>query len=421
MTMMNVNIEQLPHKISVYRKINIALVMVTLLITISPYFAGLIPTSVKAILTLLWHVNSFIFENKFKTFTFKSVYFVFFIWIVWCLFLKIIGYSTAEWGNYYLLIAMCDIIIKSFYVFRFYSDREKLILLRIIQIIFLVNVAHNVFIYILNPSVFVSYYYNPEAYRGTNKVSSAIFYQALAFFVMGNVVLLRTERILLWRILAILSIFFSLFFMFSIVPRMNAIVIVIFLLLLYVLQNTKKTINKVALIVVVPLVFASILLFANVIIESLPTRLQVRVESIMYLLQGEEYYAEGSLMHRGELQLNSLRTWINNDFQTFLIGKGLHLGSQYFDVIGQHAFVTNYLAMYGCMGLLFVLYVFIKLRNLYLNAFKDAELRQCAKSMLLGFLFLLCISSGGFTCIVGIASFLFFACMDTNTEKREAK
>jgi len=416
----NINIEQSLYRTSTYRKINIALTVVTILVTVSPYFGDLVPTSAKSMLVAAWHINAFIFENKFKAFKFKSVYFVLSIWIVWCIFLRIAGYSSAEWGNYYIMIAMCDIIIKSFYVLNFYSDKEKLFLLRTIQIVFLVNVAHNLFLYILNPYSFVSYYVHPEAYKGTNRISSAYFYQAFAFFVMGNVFLLRTEKILWCKMLEILSIIFPLSFMFLVVPRMTAIILLILLLSLYVLQNTKKTVNKVAIIVLVPAILAFVFLFADTIIESLPARLQIRAESILYAFRGEEYYAEStSFMDRGELQLNSLRTWLNSDFQTFFIGKGLHLGSQYSDIIGQHAFITNYLAMYGCMGLLFVWYIFFKLRNIYLGAFKFTEVQKYAKSMFLGFLFLLCVSVG-FHCIIGIAFFLFFACINNNIINKES-
>lgn len=412
--------ENIKDKMSVYRKINIVLMTASVLLTVSPYFDDLIPTLIKCILILGWHINSFVFENKFKAFTFKSVYFVFLVWIFWCIFLRIVNYSSAEWGNYYTMIAMCDIIIKSLYVLKFYSDKEKVLLLIIIQTIFLINVAHNMFIYILNPDSFVSLIYHPEAYRGTNKVSSAVFYQALAFFVMGNVVLLRMVKILWFKILAILSIFFSISFMFSVVPRMNAIIILILLFTLYALKNTKKIINRVFIVVLVPAILSLGFLFADTIIESLSPRLRVRVESVLYVLNGEEYYAEGgSFVRRGELQLISLRTWLSNDFQTFLIGKGLHLGREFYDIIGQHAFVTNYLATYGCVGLLFVLYIFFVLGRTYLSAFKCVEVRQYASSVFLGFLFLLCIS-GAFYCIVGISFFLFFACMDKNSEERSS-
>ena len=416
----NINMEQQSlYRISNYRKINIALIVASIFFVVSPYLYNLIPTSIKCILIIIWHVNSFVFENKFKTFAFKSAFFVFLVWIFWCIFLRIAGYSSAEWGNYYKLIAMSDIIIKSLYVLKFYSDKEKSFLLRAIQMIFLVNIVHNVFIYILDPDSFVPVAYHPEAYMGTNKVSSALFYHALAFFVIGNVVLLRSEKILWCKTLAILSIFFSVFFMFSVVPRMNAIVVLILMLILYVLQNTKKTINRVFIVLLVPAILALGFLFADTMIESLPTRLRVRVESVLYVLNEEEYYAEGSLLSRGELQLNSLRTWLNNDFQTFFIGKGMHLGSEYLDIIGQHAFVTNCLAMYGCVGLLFVLYVFWGLRRVYLSAFEYSEIRQYANSVFFGFLFLLCIS-GAFDCIVGISFFLFFACMDKNFEERSS-
>ena len=401
-------------KITISKKLDIFLISLSVAFAVLPVLTYDAPKIIWVIIIFTWYLNIFISGNRKIYFTKESSpYIILLIWIFWTLLLKSVGYSSASIGNYLLMIAALDMMVKSFYVLRKYSLNEKRILFVIILLIIVVTIIQNLVVYILNPGAFVSFYYFPSTYRGTNLVRDALFYHMVAFFSGNLFYLIFQSSKARMKFLYIGLIFLSAIFLFTINPRMNSVIILFFLLSLELfIQGQKIRNNMIIFLSLIIFVIFFVVLFGRDIYQLLPERLSARVDSLTYFLsQGYTTSDSSSLTARIRLQLNSLNTFISS-VKNFLFGTGLHLGSEYYDLIGQHGYFTTNLAAYGILGGALSLYIFFPFRKLFISNITNISLRRQAKVIWLAF-FILLIISDGFRAGTIASSFLLLACIDT--------
>ncbi|MBR1765162.1 MAG: hypothetical protein IJ746_07175 [Ruminococcus sp.] len=396
---------------------NFFLVAISVALSIIPYLNRNFPVSYWSIIIGLWYVDVFVkTSGKFKI---SNCIVMFSVWITWCLLLRVIGHSTAAWGNYFLLIASIDLIIKSFYIVSNYSEKEKTRLLRFTQIILLAIVLYNCMLWFKDSSEFDNFIFDETKYLYTNKIQSAQFYNMIAFFIGDLLYLYLHETNVKWKIVDLISIVASSFFLIMINPRMNALLITALLCLLILFLTSSKSKSK--LITTTLMVLALIImlvLMKDKIGAIVGPRLKPRIESLLNLLSGKDYDVTGSSMGaRIGLQLNSLRTFFSSP-SNFLWGAGLRIGYDNYSIIGQHGFITDNLAAYGLFGVAFLIAFFTIFYKNFISLANDVVNKKYIKCILITFL-VSAIISNSFCKEVCVSAFLIPAVIGNNTTIQE--
>ena len=120
-------------------KVNLWLTIISVFLIVTPYFNRNFPVSVWCGIIALWYFDVLLHKRGQKNI--NNPIAVLLLWFGWCFALRLIGYSSAAWGNYFLLLSSIDMIIKSLYIYKNYTPKEKEIVLRSIQVVMLRNCA----------------------------------------------------------------------------------------------------------------------------------------------------------------------------------------------------------------------------------------------------------------------------------------
>lgn len=360
---------------------NALLIIMTVIVMISPEGAANGSLALKGTLLLLWYADSFLYihgKGRFKGLNFSVVLVFFFLFQLLYEFLEI---SSVAIGNYVGIWIFFDLIIKALYVKQYYDEGLKRALIRVFQIVISINIIWNIYIGNVREDIHLDIIANPQDYVGMN-VATTTFYNMLAFFIGFNVLLILKEQKVKSRLIDLAAIVLSYWFMFSFTPRLTAVFISIVLILLILLFHVKKKVYRVLL--GIGLVIVIVFMFTNmieVIINLLPERIALRVQALILVdnNMGSDY------LSRFDLAFTSLKTFTSS-IHNFMFGAGYHFGKEYTKMIGQHSLIPDYLAAYGCVGLIFVCYFFYKLKKLLLvNVTSDFN-KNAIHVFLFGFL-----------------------------------
>ena len=120
---------------------NAIIVLMTVVVVIAPQWASSTSLYVKGVLMAVWYVDSFLRAyglGRFKGLNF-TVALVFFF--VFQLFYSFCGFSNVALSNYLDMWCFFDMIIKSLYVKQYYHKSMKKVLIRLIQIIVIINIV----------------------------------------------------------------------------------------------------------------------------------------------------------------------------------------------------------------------------------------------------------------------------------------
>ena len=203
---------------------NMILIIIAIIMASVPLMHYYIPTIVWLVVMLLWYAHVFLTKNR--VFLEKKIVFIFLFWIFWNIFLSLIGFSTAALGNYVVLFAFFDILIKTMYVRDNYSLQLKNSLLRFLQFLLLANILSNIVIgfQYVNIHNLISFY--PELYGNLN-VARTEFYNMTAFFIGISIFMLQKEKNYFFRMIEILSVVCGVFFLLNFAPRFHATILMI--------------------------------------------------------------------------------------------------------------------------------------------------------------------------------------------------
>ena len=118
-------------RISVSEKTNSFLVMISITIAIIPDLNRYFSKIAWIIIILMWYFQTLISYKIKSNRTIVSVLsLLLFVGIAYEILLRIIGFSSAEYGNYFIKLAFVDIVIKSVFVYKSYSIKAKKFLFR---------------------------------------------------------------------------------------------------------------------------------------------------------------------------------------------------------------------------------------------------------------------------------------------------
>ena len=140
-------------------------------------------------------------------------------------------------------------------------------------------------------------------------------------------------------------------------------------------------------------------------VRLLPERIAYRVEAIMNFSSrsfwGDTYLSRFTLIE------NSLKTFVATP-KNFLIGIGYHLGQEYYDRVGQHSLITDYLAWYGCIGLFMFYYIMASIRKLLIGSC-DGKVEKIFANSIFAVYFFSSIMSNAFRPEVSVTAILMLS------------
>lgn len=360
---------------------NAIIVLLTMVVVIAPQWASSTSLYLKSVLMVVWYIDSFFCafkKGRFKGLNFTVALAFFFLLQ---LFYSFCGLSNVTASNYLEMWCFFDMIIKALYVKQYYNTNLKKVMVRIAQIMVMINTVWNCYIGTIYEGIHLDIFSNSMEYKGMY-IATTAYYNFLAFFIGLNVVLLFKERKVGLRILDVSAIGLSYYFMLNYSPRTTALfislVLVILLLILHIKTKAYRVLLGLLLVFIVFFMFTS---FQTLIFDLLPERIELRVAALFSA--GDN--AGTSYLERFELVQTSLNTFTNS-FKNFLFGGGYYLGSEYMNIIGQHSLITDYLAAYGCIGLFFLVYFFRKLKRSFNANLSDDSDRTVVRIFIFGLL-----------------------------------
>lgn len=320
----------------------------------SLYFAALLAVS---IVSIFLNSSSYKFQ--------RPIFWSVFLYLALIFVYKLIGYSSAEWGNYMHQLSFFIPILLMLLIPDLLSNRQKILLWWLMLVVMLFNIADNIYLSILYPSLnSVSRFYQDEEFLASINAGSSPFYTfSLLFFNVCFFVFLncKEKKIKLVTLAAaVVSAIYILGFC------LKASVVVYFLLSLvlqYFAYRTNNTILFFFVIVLSVLLGVAVITvfqdsIADFIISVSPD--ERLTERLVTLIDVENAEADISIAtNRTNLYLLSVNTWLS-DISSFLFGIGDHraaFGAKATG-IGQHSDLLDSLARYGLLGLIMLVAVF---------------------------------------------------------------
>jgi len=272
------------------------------------------------------------------------------IWIIFVLFYRLLGISSAIFFNYASII----VFWLSFFIYCFYHFYfPKIYKIRLCQfsiVILLANIVQNFVILILYPNASrgttqggANYNY----YRSLNIGSTSFVFAALLLFIIFLGLFINEKKKLVktsYFFILILLIYFQ----FQ-CARLIAILLMFISIILFFLHGKKNKLKILGIILAIPTIILfsiyskSILLYFSQNIKN--QYLATRFYDLASIFEGNNLN-DSTAIRRLYLYKISLKTFLNNPF----FGVGEHWNESYITRIGQHSEIFDTLARYGIFG-----------------------------------------------------------------------
>ena len=390
------------------------LLIASIIIAVVPDLNRYFPKSIWTIILVAWYLSFFYLllakQASLKIRTFLLSLFAFF---GLQLFYRVVGYSSASIGNYFLMIVHYDLIIKSLFVLENYCYRNRVLIWRLLQTIILILIVLNIYWgLVLDRPHFLIFYY-PESYVGKN-IAQTEFYNMLVFYVgICLFSLFRAKRIV-QKLFDIFCIITALYFIVFFETRVTCLFFSLLALFLGFACSLKKLTSRIAVMIVTISVVSLFVLYLGSSLPSfLPERVAVRMEAIADSIYGGS--EESEYLQRFKLVGNSLSTFLASPIN-MIFGTGYHLGDEYYGIIGQHSFFTDVLVAYGTIGFILLLFYLTSLFQIFTSKNNGDVLSIRYFSYMFFVFVLVSIFSNSFT---PQNSFSFFFCFALLSKKEE--
>ncbi len=390
------------------------LIVLSVIIPITPILSKMIPVPVQLGIIVLWYVDIMLIKRR--PIPGGMFALVLLIWVILNVLMKLIGISSAEYGNYFILLSFFDIIVKTIYIQAYYDERKKIKLIRCLQICIVLNVISNIYLGLTYNRIHFLIYWDSQQYSNLN-VAMTEFYNMLAIFIGCDLYLISSERNKMWKNVEVISICLSLFFLLSFEPRTIAVTMMIMTVMAVILSKESSQLNRIVILLVIFLLLLIILIIAkDYVISLFPERIALRLRAVFDIsdkgIEGTEFLGRFTLIR------NSIRTFLNSP-RNFLIGIGYHLGRDYYDLVGQHSVITDYLAWYGCIGLAMIVYILRSIK-FYMNRFAcDVRSKRFASLFSIVFIIASLISNTFRPQVAATAILLVSLCISVSNRVKE--
>lgn len=332
-------------------------------------------------------------------------------YIVLALLYKIVGYSSASWGNYMNQYMFFIPILLMLLIPYTLTVRQIRFLWLLMILVMAFNILDNIRLSILYPGINAvnREYLDEDLLTGLNLGGTTFYTFSLLFFNVCFFVFLNCKEKIVKNLALVVAIVSSIYIMFF---CFKASVVVYFLFSLVLQYFAFKT--KHASILIFALVFFALIAFFMLFVfqdeivdfiisvspnKRLTTRLVTLVDS-----ENEEANT-GTVTGRSNLYLLSIETWLSN-LLNFFYGIGDHRAAHGAKAtgIGQHADLLDSLARYGLIGLVTLIHIF-RYSVRYLISLFDKKYKLQLVTILF-ILFMCGLTKGIFASGVGCAIFL---------------
>ena len=330
---------------------------------------------------------------------------------------KLIGYSSAAWGNYMNQTVFFITLLLMLLIPKKLSKKQKIWTWLLIAVIMAFNISDNIRLSILYPNINTSRIYLDEDFLSSINAGGSSFYTfSLFFFISCFFVFLNSKTKLIKYIslaFAVLTAMYISWFCFK------ASVVLYFFLSVIMLVYAKHTRNRTLFFIILLFtVFSSYIFLAffsdeiiDFIISNSPNeRLTAR---FVTLIDADAQEANTfTVTGRTNLYMLSVNTWFDN-LGNFLFGIGDHR-AQFHAVttgIGQHSDFLDTLARYGLLGFLFLVFFLKNILKYFRSFFAPEHWLQVTCVFII---FIFCgITKGVFYPPIGCALFLLFPLCST--------
>ncbi len=405
----------------------LTILMVVWLIT--PYFYRNVPLIVGLILIVIW-----IFIAGLSTMN-KEIripkYFMYsFIYLGIILSYRILGLSSAAWGNYVKLIIFFFFSWVYFYYKKNMDTRKQTQLINIGIFISIINVWSNIYLLYLYPNASVELNFSRMFYNTNVGGTMFSFYSVLlvVLFLVTNSDL-KNKKIKLLYILSMISLFI---YILQAARSISIFVLLVAISLYFynklsVIKNRVERVLYKVFIIMLSFIFlinlVNILIILNNYIGI--DRITVRINAIIATLSGGGSEQAVSLLSRLQLYELSITTFFSS-IENFIFGVGYHTTEQLstgwlFNIgVGNHSEVLDIAARYGLIGLL---PIFMFLHRFFRYVQYDIQIKDIYNFKLIGIIFLIySILNNSFDPSLGVLVFLiiplYFTRMENIKEKK---
>ena len=317
------------------------------------------------------------------------------IFLTFALLYRIVGLSSASWGNYANKILAFYSVWISFYSCQFLGSKKIQIIGKYFSILMIASCVYSIWFHIQNPDFNVVYYNQYSDYAanysfvniGGTEYTYCIAFLSLILFAK----VLNHKHFDFYTAFWILTLFFTLVYGDSTTIIITTIVT---MLIMYNGRHVKiksKTHSRSFSLAVYALsLLLLFFIFKNPIIdfvgEFVSERVSVRLQTLTNLSTGNLNSDDQDILARIPMLLLDLRTWLSTPID-FVIGHGYHRYDVDNDVmlatllngVGDHSDLFDWVAEYGLVGLTIICLLYkytksflgelFKVRPVYASAF----------------------------------------------------
>ena len=337
-------------------KFNIFILCLLIIITLTPKLSAMFPAYIILGLVFVWIINSLFRVNL--CVQKESCILISFLLLFIVFLYKIIGISSAEWGNYCITFYF----FSGFWIFlhteRYYKPYEKKKLAYIVLIVMFANVLTNIYM-AMNIENFTAW-----SYVGASKITEYVTqynlgstnFTTTALLFSGITISLflfdKGKRRLLWLLFSLTAMIYLVLY----AGRASNLILLIVMIILFCIYRNDKISTIAPILIGIGLLF--FIFFGDALLdwmaEFIPSeRIAVRIKAISFFLQGS---SEGDLyMSRLEIVLMDFSTWTRS-ISSFIFGIGDHrylngnLNEIYSIGISGHSAYFDFLPQYGLIG-----------------------------------------------------------------------
>ena len=386
---------------------------------LSPYFLRNTSISIVSLIIALWFISAFIqiVVGK-KSGKGLGVIIGIILWQLWEYSLRLLGYSTAAWGNYYsktlFWFSMIIFIFHSIYSTE--KAREKIG--KYILIIYLINLIDNLRLTVLYPTSSSDINYSWGSKYLEMNVGGTMFSAVTLFVFCITLALLRNQT---KRGIKFLFVFISIleFFYLYYCARSTALVLAVIAIAFNIIHSSSiyakhKFIVNLFAILGIPILLFFIIPYILELINNITsiTKISDRISDLDKFISGQSnslQVEDSSLLMRIRLAEISLSTFFSS-IKNFFLGVGNRIFIAYNisfqSGVGGHSEFIDMLAKYGLIGSVFIFGILKSFFKLSISSLKEKPFYNNLKIVVIIYI-LYSFLNNSFSPELGVIVFVF--------------
>lgn len=352
-------------------------------------------------LFILWLISCILNKKALKLILNHKYNHIVYLWIIYIFIMRIIGFSKAAWGNYFIVIMFLFPIIIYNVQNNIWTLKEKKNLVKFCFFIISVNLLDNIRLIITYPDItkelnFVSTYNNLN-------IGDTIYSLVLNIFTIILIwIFINKKKSIIMFVVLLMGMIYP-----ALAGKTTAMLILYFcVILLIIKKNFSKLDTNISIAISVVLFILAVFMIPE-ILEFLSENINniniaERLKAIYTLDLNSIYFG------RIELGRMSLDTFFKNP----IIGIGYQkvelngsLSNVYHSGIGHHSEIIDHLARYGIIGIIFYYVISVQYIDRMKKEFKSSIDKDLISVVIISFI-MFSILNNSFIAPVGMMIFM---------------